>query len=114
MCLVTFVKIVIFSFRNEKLEAEAKAGMERFEEITKRWDQASSREIPHDLHDLLMQQKGLCDAMIDEKNKLINDFQMVGHCFPPHVLCLFDDSTQEHCVTAYNCCVSLELCITEH
>ncbi|XP_072029395.1 dynein regulatory complex protein 1-like isoform X2 [Amphiura filiformis] len=62
--------------RNEKLEAEAKAGMERFEEITKRWDQSSSREVPQDLHDLLMQQKGLCDAMIDEKNKLINDFQM--------------------------------------
>ena len=65
------------TFRNEKLEAEAKAGMERFEEITKRWDQASNREVPQDLHDLLMQQKGLCDAMIDEKNKLINDFQLV-------------------------------------
>ena len=70
-----------FPFRNEKLEAEAKAGMERFEEITKRWDQASNREIPQDLHDLLMQQKGLCDAMIDEKNKLINDFQMVRTVF---------------------------------
>ena len=72
-----FPSLFFFLFRNEKLEAEAKAGMERFEEITKRWDQASNREIPQDLHDLLMQQKGLCDAMIDEKNKLINDFQMV-------------------------------------
>ncbi|XP_030830868.1 dynein regulatory complex protein 1 [Strongylocentrotus purpuratus] len=62
--------------RDEKLEAEAKAGMERFEEITKRWEQANGRDIPQELHDILMQQKALCDAMIDEKNKLINDFQM--------------------------------------
>lgn len=34
---------------------------------------------------MLMQQKSLCDAMIDEKNKLINDFQMVIQYFywPP-------------------------------
>ena len=30
-----------------------------------------------ELHDLLKQQKSLSEAMIDEKNKLINDFQMV-------------------------------------
>ena len=59
------------------MDAEAKAGMERFEEITKRWEQANGRDIPQELHDILMQQKALCDAMIDEKNKLINDFQMV-------------------------------------
>ncbi|XP_071491809.1 dynein regulatory complex protein 1-like [Diadema antillarum] len=62
--------------RDEKLEAEAKAGMERFEEITKRWEQANGRDIPQELHEILMQQKALCDGMIDEKNKLINDFQM--------------------------------------
>ena len=69
----------ILFFRDEKLEAEAKAGMERFEEITKRWEQANGRDIPQELHDILMQQKALCDAMIDEKNKLINDFQMVNN-----------------------------------
>ncbi|XP_071854027.1 dynein regulatory complex protein 1-like [Apostichopus japonicus] len=62
--------------RIEKLDAEAKASLERFEEITKRWSTASGRNIPQELHDVLMQQKQLCDAMIDEKNKLINDFQM--------------------------------------
>ena len=43
--------------------------------------QANGRDIPQELHDILMQQKALCDAMIDEKNKLINDFQMVKNCF---------------------------------
>lgn len=62
--------------RKEKLEAEAKAGTERFEEITKRWESALQKEIPQDLHEMLMQQKAACDSMIDEKNKLINDFQM--------------------------------------
>ncbi|CAH1776094.1 unnamed protein product [Owenia fusiformis] len=62
--------------RREKLEAEAKAGSERFEEITKKWESALQKEIPQDLHEMLKQQKGSCDAMIDEKNKLINDFQM--------------------------------------
>ncbi|XP_038052211.1 dynein regulatory complex protein 1-like [Patiria miniata] len=62
--------------RNEKLEAEAKAGLERFDEITKKWEQANSRDLPMELHDLLKQQKSLSEAMIDEKNKLINDFQL--------------------------------------
>merc|ERR1712038_131782 len=62
--------------RKEKLEAEAKAGSERFEEITKKWESSLQKEIPQDLHESLMHQKGSCDAMIDEKNKLINEFQM--------------------------------------
>ena len=65
--------------RNEKLEAEAKAGLERFDEITKKWEQANSRDLPMELHDLLKQQKSLSEAMIDEKNKLINDFQLVRY-----------------------------------
>merc|ERR1711988_730360 len=61
--------------RNEKLEGEAKSAMEKFEEITKKWEFALSKEIPQDLHNMLMEQKSACDAMIDEKNKLISDFQ---------------------------------------
>ncbi|XP_064652139.1 dynein regulatory complex protein 1-like [Lineus longissimus] len=61
--------------RKEKLEAEAKAGSERFEEITKKWESALQKDIPQDLHEMLMQQKAQCDGMIDEKNKLINEFQ---------------------------------------
>lgn len=61
--------------RNEKLEAEAKSATEKFEEITKKWEYALSKEIPQDLHSMLMEQKTACDSMIDEKNKLIHDFQ---------------------------------------
>ncbi|XP_075263922.1 dynein regulatory complex protein 1-like [Convolutriloba macropyga] len=61
--------------RAERLESEAKTALERFEEITKRWQAADMKEIPQDLHDLLMQQKSACDAMIEEKNKLIKEFQ---------------------------------------
>ncbi|XP_052761400.1 dynein regulatory complex protein 1-like [Mya arenaria] len=61
--------------RKDKLEQEAKSGAERFEEITKKWEQALQHSIPQSLHEMLMTQKTSCDAMIDEKNKLINDFQ---------------------------------------
>ncbi|PIK61177.1 putative dynein regulatory complex protein 1 [Apostichopus japonicus] len=73
---IRIAKRIEVARRIEKLDAEAKASLERFEEITKRWSTASGRNIPQELHDVLMQQKQLCDAMIDEKNKLINDFQM--------------------------------------
>lgn len=61
--------------RKERLEQEAKSGSERFEEITRKWETALQKEIPQSLHEMLMQQKTACDAMVDEKNKLINDFQ---------------------------------------
>ncbi|XP_064597310.1 dynein regulatory complex protein 1-like isoform X2 [Liolophura sinensis] len=61
--------------RKEKLEQEAKTGSERFEEITKKWESALQKDIPQHLHEMLRQQKSSCDAMIDEKNKLISDFQ---------------------------------------
>lgn len=61
--------------RNEKLEAEAKSAIEKFEEITKKWEYALLKEIPQDLNSMLMEQKAACDNMIDEKNKLIHDFQ---------------------------------------
>ncbi|XP_067935770.1 dynein regulatory complex protein 1-like [Watersipora subatra] len=61
--------------RREKLEAEAKAGQERFEEITKKWETSLQKEIPQDLFEMLKQQKDACDAMIEEKNKLIDDFE---------------------------------------
>ncbi|XP_055954259.1 dynein regulatory complex protein 1 [Patella vulgata] len=62
--------------RRERLEQEAKSGAERFEEITKKWESALQKEVPQSLHEMLMQQKTSCDSMIDEKNKLINDFQL--------------------------------------
>ncbi|XP_033109065.1 dynein regulatory complex protein 1-like [Anneissia japonica] len=62
--------------RLERLEAEAKAAVEKFDEITKKWENANGKDIPQELHEVLISQRALCDAMIDEKNKLINDFQM--------------------------------------
>eukprot|EP00794_Sanderia_malayensis_P011982 gene11982-13220_t len=61
--------------RIERLEAEAKSAIDKFEEVTKKWDLALSKESPQELHEMLMEQKSACDAMIDEKNRLINDLQ---------------------------------------
>jgi len=61
--------------RVERLEAEAKAAAEKFEEITKKWDYALSKEVPQDLFAMHNEQKDACDGMIDEKNKLINELQ---------------------------------------
>lgn len=61
--------------RSEKLETEAKASAEKFEEISKRWSAAGMKEIPQDLQDMLKEQTSACDAVIDEKNKLINILQ---------------------------------------
>ncbi|GFO13898.1 dynein regulatory complex protein 1-like [Plakobranchus ocellatus] len=61
--------------RKEKLDLEAKSAAERFDEITKKWESALQKEVPQSLHEMLLQQKRSCDAMNDEKNKLITDFQ---------------------------------------
>ena len=66
--------------RFEKLEAEANASIERFEEIMRRWDPALAKTIPQDLQEKLAEQKLACDAMRDEKDKLINDFQQELKC----------------------------------
>ena len=36
------------------------------------------KEIPHDLHEMLLEQTRACDAVVDEKNKLINQLQLVS------------------------------------
>lgn len=61
--------------RKERLEQEAKTANEKFEEIVKKWETAQTKDIPQELHEMLMDQKQLCDCMIDDKNKLINDFK---------------------------------------
>ena len=66
--------------RFEKLEAEANASIERFEEIMRRWNPALAKSIPQDLQEKLSEQKAACDAMRDEKDKLINDFQQELKC----------------------------------
>ncbi|KAG5276681.1 hypothetical protein AALO_G00108490 [Alosa alosa] len=61
--------------RLEKLEAEAKSSLEKFEEISKRWTGARLREIPQELRDALNSQTQLCATLIEDKNKLINELQ---------------------------------------
>ena len=62
--------------RREKLEAEVKASMERFEEITKRWDSAHALKVPQELDDMMTNQRELINSMIAEKEKIIQTFQL--------------------------------------
>ncbi|CAL8315744.1 unnamed protein product [Lota lota] len=59
----------------EKLESEARASMQKFEEITRGWSQAKAKVIPRDLHEALGSQQQLCAQLLEDKNKLINDLQ---------------------------------------
>ncbi|KAK6488544.1 dynein regulatory complex protein 1 [Huso huso] len=61
--------------RTERLESEAKMSLEKFEDITKKWTMARSRELPQDLWEILNMQQQQCALLIEDKNKLINDLQ---------------------------------------
>uniref|UniRef100_H2ZM38 Dynein regulatory complex protein 1 n=1 Tax=Ciona savignyi TaxID=51511 RepID=H2ZM38_CIOSA len=62
--------------RVEKLEAESKTSSEKFDDISRRWVATEMKEVPHDLHQMLVEQTQACDAVVDEKNNLINQLQM--------------------------------------
>ncbi|KAJ6661168.1 hypothetical protein lerEdw1_015304 [Lerista edwardsae] len=61
--------------RVEKLENEAKANQDKFDEITSKWASAKTKTIPQDLWDLLNLQQQHCAVLIEEKNKLISELQ---------------------------------------
>eukprot|EP00117_Sycon_ciliatum_P013649 scpid78251/ scgid14229/ Coiled-coil domain-containing protein 164 len=61
--------------RNEKIDSEQIASFERIFEVTKKWDVAKTKVLAQELQDLLVQQKQQCDAIMEEKEKLIGDFQ---------------------------------------
>ncbi|XP_056149815.1 dynein regulatory complex protein 1-like [Lampris incognitus] len=61
--------------RVEKLEREAKSGMEKFEEIIKNWSQDKQKVIPQELHEALERQKQLCAVLLQDKNKFIHELQ---------------------------------------
>ncbi|RDD44726.1 Dynein regulatory complex protein 1 [Trichoplax sp. H2] len=61
--------------KREKLEAEAKSASERFEEINGMWEVALAKKIPQELNIMLEEQRSACDAMVEEKDKLISEFQ---------------------------------------
>ncbi|XP_033931925.1 dynein regulatory complex protein 1 isoform X2 [Pseudochaenichthys georgianus] len=61
--------------RLERLEKDLKSSQEIFEEITRGWSLSTQRAIPQELHEALNNQQQLCDAIIEDKKKLINDLQ---------------------------------------
>lgn len=61
--------------RYEKMDAEANASAERFEEIMKKWSQADSKRVPQDLQAVLKQQWQACEEMKEEKDRLIYEFE---------------------------------------
>ena len=52
------------------------AGAERFDEIMKKWSEGRDKNIPQEIQGLLLEQRAACSAMTDEKDKLINEFQL--------------------------------------
>ena len=64
--------------RNEKLEAEAKTSAEKFKEITGKWQSVRVREVPHMLHKLVVEQQKMCQMVVEEKNKIIKQIQIVS------------------------------------
>ncbi|KAL8184972.1 UNVERIFIED_CONTAM: hypothetical protein K2H54_033734 [Gekko kuhli] len=61
--------------RLEKLENEAKANQDKFDEITSKWSSAKEKTIPQDLWEVLNLQQQHCALLIEEKNKLISELQ---------------------------------------
>ncbi|XP_015285287.1 PREDICTED: LOW QUALITY PROTEIN: dynein regulatory complex protein 1 [Gekko japonicus] len=61
--------------RLEKLENEAKANQDKFDEITSKWGSAKEKIIPQDLWEVLNLQQQHCALLIEEKNKLISELQ---------------------------------------
>ena len=60
---------------NEKLEAEASASLERFDEIMRKWSFLKIEEVPQYIQDILQKQKTACEEMLAEKNKVVCDFE---------------------------------------
>ncbi|XP_015673230.1 dynein regulatory complex protein 1 [Protobothrops mucrosquamatus] len=61
--------------RLEKLENEAKANLDKFDEITAKWAKAKQKTIPQDLWEALNLQQQHCALLIEEKNKVISELQ---------------------------------------
>ncbi|XP_054475060.1 dynein regulatory complex protein 1 [Anoplopoma fimbria] len=61
--------------RLERLENDFKSSQEIFEEIARGWSIAKQKVIPQELQEALNNQQQLCDALIEDKKKLINDLQ---------------------------------------
>ncbi|KAF6770429.1 hypothetical protein AHF37_10719 [Paragonimus kellicotti] len=47
--------------------------------LTERWVTIRSSQLPQDTRDMLMQQKDECAELVNEKNKLINELNLVSN-----------------------------------
>ncbi|XP_041336259.1 dynein regulatory complex protein 1 [Pyrgilauda ruficollis] len=61
--------------RLEKLEAEARHGTEKLEEINSKWALVGDVRIPQELWELLEQQQEQCQELLAGKNRLIRELQ---------------------------------------
>ncbi|XP_041266721.1 dynein regulatory complex protein 1 [Onychostruthus taczanowskii] len=61
--------------RLEKLEAEARHGTEKLEEINSKWALVGDVRIPQELWELLEQQQEQCQELLAGKNQLIRELQ---------------------------------------
>lgn len=68
-------------FRFERLENEVKITQEKFDEVSRGWSEARQIVIPQDLEEAINRQKELCDAIIDDKKKLVDNLQNVNRLF---------------------------------
>lgn len=58
-----------------------KITQEKFDEVSRGWSEARQIVIPQDLEEAINRQKELCDAIIDDKKKLVDDLQNVNLVF---------------------------------
>ncbi|XP_023143430.1 dynein regulatory complex protein 1 isoform X1 [Amphiprion ocellaris] len=61
--------------RRERQENDVKASQEKFDEIKRSWLTLNEKMMPQELHEALNCHQLLCDTIIAEKKKLINDLQ---------------------------------------
>uniref|UniRef100_A0A8C3NBV3 Dynein regulatory complex protein 1 n=1 Tax=Geospiza parvula TaxID=87175 RepID=A0A8C3NBV3_GEOPR len=65
------------SRRLEKLEADARHGTEKLEEINSKWALVGDVKIPQELWEVLEQQREECEQLLAGKNRLIRELQEV-------------------------------------
>ena len=49
----------------------------KFPKISAKWEETLSQNVPSELYEKLLNQKGDCDAVISEKDKLIKELKQV-------------------------------------
>ncbi|KAM9840246.1 dynein regulatory complex protein 1 [Aulostomus maculatus] len=66
--------------RVERLETDVKSSREKFEEILRGFILASQKRVPQELQEALNKQQQLCEELLEDKRKIIKDFQQELKC----------------------------------